>query len=176
MSLPAAPDRPGWPSMVLRKCKEQPAVPLGAGATVAALLGATYHLRRGNRNRFNQFLRWRIYAQGLTVAALMVYGINEMKEREAAGMIERTPNNKIMVYPQTPQPRIVDQVEPIVIKSSTPSSLPASLSTVVDSDAEDKTASAYPLRKEERMSVSDFAKRLRAAEALHKEEQDAKKA
>ncbi|WVQ71058.1 hypothetical protein IAR50_000583 [Cryptococcus sp. DSM 104548] len=175
MSLPAASDRPSWPQMVLRKCKEQPAVPLGAGATVAALLGATYHLRRGNRNRFNQFLRWRIYAQGLTVAALMVYGINEMKQREAAGIIQHK-GDKIMVYRQTSPPKPVEEVEPIVIKPSTPSSLPASLSTVVDKDVEDKTASAYPLRKEERMSVSDFAKRLRAAEALHKEEEESKKA
>ncbi|QRW26268.1 Respiratory supercomplex factor 2 [Rhizoctonia solani] len=63
----------GW-----RKCKEQPLVPIGIFATCVALIGATKHLRSGDRTNFNRFLRFRVVAQGITVAACvggtLVYG------------------------------------------------------------------------------------------------------
>lgn len=136
-------------------------MPLGAGATVAALLGASYHLRKGNRTRFNQFLRFRIYAQGVTVVALLIYGSQELAAREKAGVVKRK-DDRIVVYPQTsPSPAAP---EPFV-RSDEPSALPESLSSAVDAKS-----NAYPLRKEERMKVSEFAKRLKEAEALQKEE------
>ena len=48
-------------------------VTLGAGilATVAALLGATSALQKGNRTQFNKMLRYRVAAQGLTVIAAL---------------------------------------------------------------------------------------------------------
>ncbi|ELU38694.1 hypoxia induced protein conserved region domain-containing protein [Rhizoctonia solani AG-1 IA] len=47
-------------------------------ATCVALIGATKHLRSGDRTNFNRFLRFRVVAQGITVAACvggtLVYG------------------------------------------------------------------------------------------------------
>ncbi|AFR93909.1 hypothetical protein J008_01784 [Cryptococcus neoformans] len=166
MSIPVSsdPSKKSWPQKILDKCKEQPFVPLGAGATVAALLGASYHLRKGNRTRFNQFLRFRIYAQGVTVVALLIYGSQELAAREKAGVVKRK-DDRIVVYPQTsPFPAAP---EPIM-RSDEPSALPESLSSAVD--VKSKPSDAYPLRKEERMKVSEFAKRLKEAEALQKEE------
>lgn len=71
----------------------------------------------------------------------------------------------VVVYPQTsPFPAAP---EPIM-RSDEPSALPESLSSAVD--VKSKPSDAYPLRKEERMKVSEFAKRLKEAEALQKEE------
>ncbi|TXT07143.1 hypothetical protein VHUM_03313 [Vanrija humicola] len=47
-------------------------VPLGAIATTAALLGASASLRSGNRKQFQNFLRLRVAAQGVTVVAMVV--------------------------------------------------------------------------------------------------------
>ncbi|KDQ06368.1 hypothetical protein BOTBODRAFT_81523, partial [Botryobasidium botryosum FD-172 SS1] len=41
----------------------------GILATCIAFGGATRHLRSGNRASFNRFLRFRVVAQGLTIAA-----------------------------------------------------------------------------------------------------------
>ncbi|KAB5591771.1 hypothetical protein CTheo_4803 [Ceratobasidium theobromae] len=71
----------GW-----RKCKEQPLVPIGIVATCVALIGATKHLRAGDRTNFNRFLRFRVLAQGITVAACvagtLVYGHYDKKEKD----------------------------------------------------------------------------------------------
>ncbi|CAE6360961.1 unnamed protein product [Rhizoctonia solani] len=72
----------GW-----RKCKEQPLVPIGIFATCVALIGATKHLRSGDRTNFNRFLRFRVVAQGITVAACvggtLVYGGYSKQEKDA---------------------------------------------------------------------------------------------
>jgi hypothetical protein len=58
---------------------------------VVALLGATRHLYRGNRDQFNRWLRFRVAAQGFTVLAAlggtMYYEAEKKKKRaeEAAG-------------------------------------------------------------------------------------------
>lgn len=54
-----------------RKFKEEPFVPIGIFATCTALFGASVALRRGNQNSANKFFRWRIYAQGFTVLAMV---------------------------------------------------------------------------------------------------------
>lgn len=43
----------------------------GCLATVAALLGASSALQKGNRTQFNMFLRYRVAAQGLTLIAAL---------------------------------------------------------------------------------------------------------
>jgi len=55
---------------------------------VLALLGATRHLYRGNRNQFNRWLRFRVAAQGFTVLAALggtiYYEAEKRKKREEA--------------------------------------------------------------------------------------------
>lgn len=77
--------------------KEEPLVPLGMTklpsltvlnspgvlGTCAALLGAQRALRRGNSRRANRFFRYRVYAQGFTVLALVVGGFMYGNERRA---------------------------------------------------------------------------------------------
>jgi len=55
----------------LRKMKQQPLVPLGVLATTIAIIGATRSMQSRNRDRtsFNRWLRFRIVAQCVTVAA-----------------------------------------------------------------------------------------------------------
>lgn len=43
----------------------------GCAATVAALLGASSALQKGNRNQFNKYLRLRVAAQGVTIIAAL---------------------------------------------------------------------------------------------------------
>ncbi|WVQ62401.1 uncharacterized protein L199_000541 [Kwoniella botswanensis] len=201
MSIPVqSTNKVSFTDFITRKCKEQPFVPIGCLATVGALLGATYHLRKGNRNKFNQFLRLRVYAQGATVIALMIYGgvaftndqqqANYIKNRIALGEIPAD-----TYYPgrlDVPKPPknasssrfTIPENAPPKIETDFPTSLPESLSTAVDAppslskegESSAGPGGAYPLRKEERMKVSDFARRLKEAEQLHKEEEAAKRA
>ncbi|KAG6864841.1 hypothetical protein C0991_006865 [Blastosporella zonata] len=55
-----------------RKFKENPWVPLGALATVGALVTATVKMRRGQSQSFNKWLRVRVAAQGLTIVAVCI--------------------------------------------------------------------------------------------------------
>ncbi|KAI9513452.1 hypoxia induced protein conserved region-domain-containing protein [Russula earlei] len=55
----------------LRKLKQQPLVPAGAAATTVALVIAMTKMRKGQSRSFNNWLRVRIVAQGLTVAAVV---------------------------------------------------------------------------------------------------------
>ncbi|KDN53614.1 hypothetical protein K437DRAFT_265668 [Tilletiaria anomala UBC 951] len=52
-----------------RKMKDQPLVPIGSLLTCGALIAASNHLRKGNRDQFQRALRWRVGLQGLTVVA-----------------------------------------------------------------------------------------------------------
>lgn len=54
-----------------RKFREEPLVPIGIVGTCAALFAASVAIRRGDQKRTNQFFRWRIYAQGFTVLAMV---------------------------------------------------------------------------------------------------------
>lgn len=64
----------------LRKFKQQPLVPVGAAATTVALVIAMTKMRKGQSHSFNNWLRVRIVAQGLTVAAVVAgswtYGVS----------------------------------------------------------------------------------------------------
>ncbi|GAB0096308.1 HIG1 domain family member 2A, mitochondrial [Sergentomyia squamirostris] len=57
---------------MMRKIKENPLVPMGCVATVAALTFGLYSFRRGERRMAQFMMRTRIVAQGFTVVALMV--------------------------------------------------------------------------------------------------------
>jgi len=56
---------------VTRKFKQQPFVPIGAGATTIALIIAMTKMRKGQSHSFNNWLRVRIIAQGVTIAAVV---------------------------------------------------------------------------------------------------------
>nr|XP_018999718.1 uncharacterized protein I203_07603 [Kwoniella mangroviensis CBS 8507]OCF63179.1 hypothetical protein I203_07603 [Kwoniella mangroviensis CBS 8507] len=180
MSIPVqSTNKVSFTDFITKKCKEQPFVPIGCLATVGALLGATYHLRKGNRNKFNQFLRLRVYAQGATVIALMIYGEIPADTYYPGRLdVPKPPKNA-----SSSRFTIPDNAPPKT-ETDFPTSLPESLSTAVDAppslsrEGESSTGpgGAYPLRKEERMKVSDFARRLKEAEQLHKEEEAAKRA
>ncbi|KAH9947788.1 hypoxia induced protein conserved region-domain-containing protein, partial [Amylocystis lapponica] len=55
----------------VRKFKEQPLVPLGAAATTVALVLAMVKMRQGKSKSMNYWLRARVVAQGLTIAAVV---------------------------------------------------------------------------------------------------------
>ncbi|KAG8946634.1 Respiratory supercomplex factor 1, mitochondrial [Tulasnella sp. 424] len=77
------------------KCKQQPFVPLGAVVTVWALLGAVREFKRGDSQNVNRYLRFRVVAQGATVAAMLIgsviyeKSIKEQKEAEEKQERER---------------------------------------------------------------------------------------
>lgn len=54
-----------------RKFKEEPLVPIGILGTCVALFGASVAIRKGNQQNANKYFRWRIYAQGFTVLAMV---------------------------------------------------------------------------------------------------------
>lgn len=64
----------------LRKFKQQPLVPVGAAATTVALVIAMTKMRKGQSHSFNNWLRVRIVAQGLTIATVVAgswaYGVS----------------------------------------------------------------------------------------------------
>ncbi|CCG82361.1 Altered inheritance of mitochondria protein 31, mitochondrial [Taphrina deformans PYCC 5710] len=81
-----------------RKIREEPLVPVGILATCVTLFGASVALRRGNQGSANKFFRWRIYAQGFTVAAMVAGSVyygdtrveakREKEERERVRAVE----------------------------------------------------------------------------------------
>ncbi|BGP24387.1 mitochondrial hypoxia induced protein domain protein [Rhodotorula toruloides] len=76
-------ENPGTWEKFSKKFKEEPLVPIGCIATVAALLGASSALQKGNRTRFNQFLRFRVAAQGFTVIAALGGSLYYQSRRKA---------------------------------------------------------------------------------------------
>ncbi|GAA5943602.1 hypothetical protein JCM3775_005823 [Rhodotorula graminis] len=79
---PTGPAQTKWDKFI-HKFKEEPLVPLGCFATVAALLGASSALQKGNRNQFNKMLRLRVAAQGVTVIAALGGSLYYQSERRA---------------------------------------------------------------------------------------------
>ncbi|GAA5861002.1 hypothetical protein JCM8547_008003 [Rhodosporidiobolus lusitaniae] len=71
------------------KFKEEPLVPIGCVATVAALLAASSALQKGNRTQFNKMLRYRVAAQGFTVVAALGGSIYYQQQRRAARDAEK---------------------------------------------------------------------------------------
>ncbi|GFZ46199.1 hypothetical protein JCM24511_04446 [Saitozyma sp. JCM 24511] len=164
------------------RCKSQPLIPIGCVATVGALVGATVALRTGNRRTFNQWLRFRVLAQGATVMAMVVYGsVALTREQQNAHYIKSQvllgdlppdtpwPGRKPGEGPTTPTPA---QLEAQAAAEAAAKATAAEAASA----AAGRDAAAYPLPKKERMRASDFARRLKEAEKLQKEEEEAKRA
>ncbi|WFD29527.1 Respiratory supercomplex factor 1, mitochondrial [Malassezia sp. CBS 17886] len=66
--LPQASDESGLQRLT-RRMKQEPLVPIGSLLTVAALTYASVQLRRGDRDKFQRALRWRVGLQTVTVVA-----------------------------------------------------------------------------------------------------------
>ncbi|XP_066954643.1 HIG1 domain family member 2A, mitochondrial-like [Macrobrachium rosenbergii] len=62
-----------------RKFKENPFVPIGCGLTATALVYGLYSFSKGNRRTSQVMMRYRIAAQGFTIAALMFGIVKSMK-------------------------------------------------------------------------------------------------
>jgi imidazolonepropionase-like amidohydrolase len=58
-----------------RRLKEEPLIPIGCAATVYALYQATKSIRQGDHHQTNRMFRARIYAQGVTLIALVAGSI-----------------------------------------------------------------------------------------------------
>ncbi|KAI9807876.1 MAG: hypothetical protein M1825_005182 [Sarcosagium campestre] len=65
-----------------RRLKEEPLVPLGCALTCYALYGASKAMRRGDSHTVNRFFRYRIYAQGFTLVAVVAGSIYYKQDRE----------------------------------------------------------------------------------------------
>ncbi|KAJ7316566.1 hypothetical protein JRQ81_002728 [Phrynocephalus forsythii] len=57
---------------LVRKCKENPAVPLGLFATAAAFTYGLISFQRGDSVRSQRMMRARVLAQGLTLSAIVL--------------------------------------------------------------------------------------------------------
>lgn len=80
----------GWGRV--RKVDRSSDARLGCLATVAALLGASSALQKGNRTQFNMFLRYRVAAQGLTLIAAL--GTPAVRSAPALRSINLVPRPK----------------------------------------------------------------------------------
>ena len=69
---PQSPPQESFIEKGLRKCTEEPLVPLGAIATTAFLAAGFRAFIRGESNKAQVFMRGRVLAQGFTVAAMCV--------------------------------------------------------------------------------------------------------
>ncbi|KAI9797706.1 MAG: Respiratory supercomplex factor 1, mitochondrial [Piccolia ochrophora] len=65
-----------------RRLKEEPLVPLGCILTCYALYNATKAMRRGDHHEVNRFFRYRIYAQGFTLLAVVAGGLYYKQDRQ----------------------------------------------------------------------------------------------
>lgn len=66
---------------LIRRIREEPLIPLGCALTVWAIIGATRSMRKGDHKMTNVFFRRRLYAQGFTIAALVVGNLYWQKDR-----------------------------------------------------------------------------------------------
>ncbi|EPQ51828.1 hypothetical protein GLOTRDRAFT_65416 [Gloeophyllum trabeum ATCC 11539] len=86
--VPAARTTESFRDKAIRKFKEEPLVPIGTLATCVALTMATVKMRSGQPKSFNNWLRVRIIAQGLTIAAVVAgsyaYGRTQKQQEEKA--------------------------------------------------------------------------------------------
>ncbi|KAJ2500101.1 Respiratory supercomplex factor 1, mitochondrial [Coemansia sp. RSA 1972] len=80
-------------SKIVKKMKEEPLVPLGVGLTVCALLYAAWGLHYKNIQQAQRGMRGRVIMQGLTVCALVGYGVFKTKDTNQAGHTNMRPIN-----------------------------------------------------------------------------------
>ncbi|OAV95597.1 hypothetical protein PTTG_06283 [Puccinia triticina 1-1 BBBD Race 1] len=93
----ADPNSSTW-ELFSRKFKEQPLVPLGAGATTIALLGAGRAIQRGESNNFNIWCRYRVIFQGLTLLAALGGSLYYNKERNELQRVKEEEREKMRIY------------------------------------------------------------------------------
>lgn len=62
---------------------------IGVLATCVALVGASQQFRGGNRESFNRFLRFRVVAQGVTIAACVIGSLVYAKDSTVEKAIAR---------------------------------------------------------------------------------------
>ncbi|KAJ1757305.1 Respiratory supercomplex factor 1, mitochondrial [Coemansia sp. RSA 1807] len=80
-------------SKIVKKMKEEPLVPLGVGLTVCALLYAAWGLHYKNIQQAQRGMRGRVIMQGLTVCALVGYGVFKTKDTSQTGQTNMRPIN-----------------------------------------------------------------------------------
>lgn len=68
----------------MRRFKEEPLIPIGALATVAAFTGAYRAMRRGDHHQVQRMFRARVAAQAFTVVAMVVGGMYYSADRHKA--------------------------------------------------------------------------------------------
>lgn len=61
----------------------------GVGLTTIALLGASQQFRTGNREALNRFLRFRVVAQGVTIAACVIGSLVYTKDKTIEKAVKR---------------------------------------------------------------------------------------
>ncbi|PHH81964.1 hypothetical protein CDD82_7451 [Ophiocordyceps australis] len=74
---------------VLRKLKEEPLIPLGAGLTVAALVNSWRAVRRGDSHQANRMFRARVAAQAFTIIAMVAGSMYYSRDREKTKELRR---------------------------------------------------------------------------------------
>ncbi|KAJ1997201.1 Respiratory supercomplex factor 1, mitochondrial [Coemansia sp. RSA 2322] len=72
----------GGSNTLLDRFKQEPLVPLGAAATLAAFLYAAHGMHRGNFKQTQWGMRSRVALQGLTVCALLGYSLYRTDEHQ----------------------------------------------------------------------------------------------
>ncbi len=76
-----------------RRLKEEPLIPLGMGVTCWALYNAQQSIRSGNSVKTNRFFRYRLYAQGFTLVAMiggtLYYKSDRLKRKEYVKMKDK---------------------------------------------------------------------------------------
>ncbi|ORY33762.1 hypothetical protein BCR39DRAFT_519099 [Naematelia encephala] len=137
--------------MIYTKLVNAPLVGVGILATVASFCMASYQMKLGNSRAFNYWLRWRVASQGATILAAVYYGGVAFTRKQQTDYLSR---NLVMLGDY----RIVR---------------PGSESAETESPPPTHNEH-YPLPVEERPRLSEFATRLRQAEAAHKAEVEAK--
>jgi hypothetical protein len=78
-----------------RRLKEEPLIPFGCALTVWALIGASKSIRARDSNTANKMFRRRIYAQGFTIAAMLVGSIYWKSDREKRKEWEKLHGEKV---------------------------------------------------------------------------------
>ncbi|PHH63066.1 hypothetical protein CDD81_6311 [Ophiocordyceps australis] len=74
---------------MLRKLKEEPLIPLGAGLTVAAFINSWRAVRRGDSHQANRMFRARVAAQAFTIIAMVAGSMYYSRDREKTKELRR---------------------------------------------------------------------------------------
>ncbi|KAL5520737.1 RCF1 [Sanghuangporus sanghuang] len=72
------PKKPSLWDKAARQCRKHPLIPTGMAATVGALTMALKRMQQRDAVGYQRWLRARVVAQGLTIVAIIVAGVQEM--------------------------------------------------------------------------------------------------